>query len=69
MGRVLTPSSEISPGGWGRAGPEAGLTGQDRMEAVARGRGGGGPQMGSRWGVRGWQETDEAWTGRKRRTR
>ena len=29
-----------------------------------------GPQMGSRWGAAGGrQETDEAWMGRKRRTR
>lgn len=50
MGRVLPPSSEISPGSWGRAGPEAGLAGQDRMEAVARGQGWGraadGKQVG-----------------------
>lgn len=64
VGRVLSHSAEICP--WsGRDG----LTGQDRTEAEALGLGGGGATDGSRWGVDGRQETDEAWTGRKRRTR
>lgn len=44
------------------------ITGQDGGDGQQGGESREGPQMGSRWGG-GRLETDEAWTGRKQRTR
>lgn len=66
------PPGAVGKGcGWGWG--QADQTGQDRRRRWPVGReskeGGGGAQMGSRWGLGGRQETDQAWTGRKWRTR
>lgn len=70
-GRVLTHHSKISPGevGKGWSWSQADRTGQ-RQWPAGRERGRGHRwEAGGGWGVGGRQETDEAWTGRKQRTR